>query len=164
MTRSGVVELFERISRLVPGISGYQDREKCRATDKAVRVKAADTVAGARNGFSRVMADLSRAGGTMNLRIIGDMERIIARLERLEDEIRFASYGFAGWFDHSGVVLEDLERVYEHDLGLLEQAAALKELVPASLGGDGAWVRDLGEAVDALSVKVSERGKALEGG
>ena len=125
MTRSGVAELLEKISRLVPGIAGYQDREKSRATDKAVREKAAAAVAGARDDFSRVMSDLSRAGGSVNLRIIGDMERIMARMERLEDEIRYASYGFAGWFDHSGVVLEDLERVYEYDLVLLDCAPSV---------------------------------------
>lgn len=163
MTRSRTAELLEKVARLIPGIRGYQDREQCRATDKAVRDKAADEVSGCRDRFSRVMADLSRSGGAINLRVIGDMERVIARAERLEDEIRYASYGFAGWFDASGVVLEDLERVYEHDLLLLEKTIALTGMVPVDSAGDSTWVRDLAAAVDELAALVRERARVLDG-
>jgi hypothetical protein len=163
MTRSKIAGLLEKITRIIPGIAGYQDREKRRDSDKIVRENASLTVASCRDRLSRVMADLSRAGGMNNLRIVGDLERLCGRLERLEDEIRYAAYGYASWFDSTGIELDDLERMYEFDLGLLDAATMMESIVPQQLGGDGAWVRDLGIAIDELKRSFDDRKKVFEG-
>ena len=45
MTKPAVGALLEKITRIIPGIAGYQDRENRRDADLAVRTKAATEVA-----------------------------------------------------------------------------------------------------------------------
>ena len=147
MTQPKVAALLEKITRIIPGIAGYQDRENRRDADKAVRVKAADEVSKCKGLLSEAMNDLSRSGGFRNLKIVGNLERIVNRLERTEDELRFAPSGYAGWFDSVGITLEDLERLYEYDLGLLSAAQALSDYVgdTSSIGTDSDWTSGLDE-------------------
>ena len=62
MTQSKAAALLQKITRIVPGIAGYQDRETRRDADRAVRVKAAGEVAKCRALLSEAMDDLSRSG------------------------------------------------------------------------------------------------------
>ncbi|UCG38776.1 MAG: hypothetical protein JSV00_00640 [bacterium] len=164
MTKSRVASLLEKITRIIPGIAGYQDREKRRDADRSVREGAAAEVRRCRERLSETMNDLSRAGGTRNLRVIGRLERLATRLERTEDEIRYAAYGYAGWFDRAAISLEDLERLYEHDLLLLEAASGLPDLVgpPDSLGSGGDWSGKLEEALESLRRVFDGRRSVIE--
>lgn len=164
MTKSKAAGLLEKIGRIIPGIAGYQDRETRRDADQAVRSKAADEVARCRGLLSEVMNDLSRSGGLRNLRVIGSLERVSARLEHTEDELRLAPSGYAGWFDREGVILDDLENLYEYDLGLLSAARMLGDCVgdAASLGTENDWTSDLEETIDNLREAFSARKRVME--
>ena len=165
MTQPKVAALLEKITRIIPGISGYQDREKRRDADKAIRTKAADEVARCRALLSEAMNDLSRSGGMRNLRVIGNIERVATKLERAEDELRFAPSGYAGWFDREGITLEDLERLYEYDLGLLSAARALPEYIGdvTHVGTDRDWTSGLDEALRDLRNAFEGRKRMMEG-
>jgi hypothetical protein len=165
MTRPRVAALLEKITRIIPGIAGYQDREKRRDADMAVRSKAAEEVSKCRELLSEAMNDLSRSGGLRNLRVIGDMERVTTKLERAEDELRFAPSGYAGWFDREGITIEDLERLYEYDLGLLSAAQALREYVGDvnQIGTENDWTPGLNEALGNLRDAFEGRKRMLEG-
>lgn len=165
MTQPKVAALLEKITRIIPGIAGYQDREKRRDADKAVRVKAADEVLKCKGLLSEAMNDLSRSGGFRNLKIVGNLERIVNRLERTEDELRFAPSGYAGWFDRVGITLEDLERLYEYDLGLLSAAQVLSDYVgdTSSIGTDSDWTSGLDEALRNLRDAFEGRKRIMEG-
>jgi hypothetical protein len=165
MTKPKVAALLEKITRIIPGIAGYQDRENRRDADKAVREKTAAEVTRCREKLLHAMNDLSRSGGMRNLRVIGNMERITTRLERIEDEIRYAPSGYAGWFDREGITLEDLERLYEVDLVLLETAGGLSEYVgqAVAVGTDQDWTPDLEQALADLRKMFDDRRKTMEG-
>jgi len=165
MTKPKAAGLLEKIGRIIPGIAGYQDREKRRDADQAVRSKAADEVAKCRDLLSKAMSDLSRSGGLQNLRFIGGLERVSARLERTEDELRLGPTGYAGWFDREGVTLDDLENLYEYDLGLLSAACLLEECVgdTGSLGTENDWTSDLEETIDNLREAFSVRKRVMQG-
>lgn len=165
MTRSKAATLLEKITRIIPGIAGYQDREKRRDADKAVREKAARDIAKCRERLGEVMNDLSRSGGSGSLRSIGTLERVSSRLERIEDEIRYAPHGYAGWFDREGINLEDLERVYEYDLLLLETAERMPDIVGTieKLMAGGEWIAELEKELAALRMTFETRVKAIEG-
>ena len=165
MTKPKAAELLEKITRIIPGIAGYQDRERRRDADKAVRMKAADEVARCRGLLSESMNDLSRAVGISNLRVIGNLERINTKLERTEDELRFAPSGYAGWFDRAGITLEDLERLYEYDLGVLSAARSLPEYIAgvADIGTDHHWIEGFDEAIGNLREAFEGRRRLLEG-
>ena len=165
MTQPKAAELLQKITRIIPGIAGYQDREERRDADKAIRTKAADEVAKCRGLLSENMNDLSRSGGLRNLRIIGNLERLATKLERTEDELRFAPSGYAGWFDSVGINLEDLEKLYEYDLGLLSAAQALPEFLGdvSHIGTDQDWTSGLDEALRNLWDAFEGRKQVMEG-
>ena len=165
MTKPKVGALLEKIVRIIPGIAGYQDRENRRAADLAIREKAAAEVTRCRAKLADAMNDLSRSGGMRNLRVIGNLERIVTRLERMEDEIRYAPSGYAGWFDRTGITLEDLERLYEVDLLLLETSEGLSGYVRqvAAVGTEQDWTADLEQALDQLQEIFDGRRKTMEG-
>ena len=165
MTKPTVGALLEKIVRIIPGIAGYQDRENRRDADLAVRTKTAAEVGRCKAALSEVMNDLSRSGGMRNLRAIGGLERIVTRLERMEDEIRYAPSGYAGWFDRTGITLEDLEHLYEVDLLLLETSQGLAELVgeATAVGTDGDWTGELESAIGQVREMFEGRRKNLEG-
>lgn len=165
MTKPTVGSLLEKITRIIPGIAGYQDRENRRAADLAVREKAAAEVTRCRGKLADAMNDLSRSGGMRNLRVIGNLERVVTRIERIEDEIRYAPSGYAGWFDRTGINLEDLERLYEVDLLLLETSSRLSDHVGKveAVGTEQDWTGDLEQALDQLEKLFEGRRKNLEG-
>ena len=165
MTQPKAAALLEKITRIIPGIAGYQDREKRRDADKAIRMKAADEVAKCRGLLSEAMNDLSRSGGLRNLKVIGNLERMTTRLERTEDELRFAPSGYAGWFDSKGITLQDLERLYEYDLGLLSSAQALPDYIGdiSRIGTDSDWTSGLDEALGNLRDAFEGRKRTMEG-
>ena len=165
MTQPKVAALLEKITRIIPGIAGYQDRAKRRDADKVVRMKAADEVAKCRELLSEAMNDLSRSGGFRNLRVIGNLERMATKLERTEDELRFAPSGYAGWFDSEGITIEDLERLYEYDLGLLSAAQALPDYIGdvSRIGTDHDGTSGLDEALGNLRYAFEGRKQMMEG-
>ena len=164
MTRSRAAELLEKISRIIPGMAGYQEREKRREADRAVRAQAALEVSRCRERLSEAMNDLSRAGGAGNLRALGTLDRLMAKFERVEDELRFAPSGYAGWFDGEGITLEDLEKIYEYDLGLLSAAKSLVECIveEPSPGASPEWTRSVETALDDLRDAFNGRRKRME--
>ncbi|NIP42173.1 MAG: hypothetical protein GWN00_11955, partial [Aliifodinibius sp.] len=50
---------------------------------------------------------------------VDDLEKAAIKLRTFIDKIRTASYGYSGFFDAVRVDEEDLARVYEYDLSLL---------------------------------------------
>lgn len=165
MTRPKAAVLLEKIARIIPGIAGYQDRETCRNTDRIVREKAAQSIRRCREGISRTIDGLSRKPGGAGLTSIGPLENLSNRLERLEDGLRYAVYGYAGWFSSTGVMLEDLERLYQYDLDLLVRAESIFDVLPGpgDTGGDAGWMPRLSEEIDLLLQAVEDRRKVLEG-
>lgn len=165
MTRSKAASLLEKITRAIPGISGYQDRERRRDADKAVREKIASCLAGCRQRVSDRMNRLSRSGKKGGLGAIGRLENFNVLLERLEDEIRFAPRGYAGWFDREGVSLEDLEVLYEYDLTLLETAGGMEEAIPGGEPcGEESWLEGLERKLEALRLAFEKRASVMSRG
>jgi len=164
MTQSKAAALLQKITRIVPGIAGYQDRETRRDADRAVRVKAAGEVAKCRALLSEAMDDLSRSGGGRNLKMVGNLERMATKLERTEDELRYAPSGYAGWFDSVGIAIEDLEHLYEYDLGLLSAAQALSEYIGdvSRIGTDNDWTSSLDEGLRNLRDAFEGRKRMME--
>ncbi len=165
MTRPRAAQLLEKLTRIIPGIPGYQDREKRRDADRAVRTKAAAEISRCRGLLSEAMNDLSRSGGLRNLRVVGNLERIVTKLDRIEDEMRYAPSGYAGWFDREGIALEDLERLYEYDLGLLSASETLADYMCTAekIAADPDWGSGLDEALQNLGNAFEGRRRVLEG-
>jgi hypothetical protein len=164
MTKSKAAALLEKLSRMVPGIAGYQDRERRRDSDKAVRDNIAALLARCRQRVSERMNEISHAGGRGSLFAIGKLEGVNTLLEHIEDEVRYAPQGYAGWFDREGVSLEDLERLYEYDLFLLEMAGRIPDIVgpAADCDTEKSWVKDLRREIEAFREAFGNRTQAFK--
>jgi len=149
--------LQEIVSGL-PGFEGYFEREKRRAADKMLREHLCGQADEATEDLERVSARWSRAG---ELDYVADLERVAGLLRRAGDRLRFADYGYTGFFDAVKIGEDELQRFYEYDLSLRGFIADIKEEIGklAAAGAEEVPVRiaDLEEAMEALSEMIDER-------
>ncbi len=100
---------------------------------------------------------------------LGFADRIVRRLEKIVDKVRFASYGYAGFFDLIKVKEEELDKLYQFDASLLEDADRLKnkigELGSALDTQDRARekLEELEALVDEVEQKITGRDDLIRG-
>src|SRR5262245_12180439 len=109
---------FERLSDKIPGYSGYVDRERRRDMDKRHREQLADRIRTVKAPLTEIMKDLTNGGRLME---VGPVDQTIKKLDKLENRIRFASYGYAGFFDAVKIEQPQLDAIYRFDLAMVER-------------------------------------------
>ncbi len=145
-----VEDLNERVQRSqnkvealmdkIPGIGGYQRKEKRRDADKLLRDHVARQLEEQLSRLANVQRTLTEAG---DLSATLKLERAVTKLQVLIDRIKTASYGYAGLFDAVKVDEDVLDRLYQFDEAMLENldelASRIAQLETAALsGGDTA--------------------------
>ncbi len=128
---------LEELARRIPGFSGYKERELRREADKLVRETVANRMAEQWRRLTELQRELVQAG---EIHLLDDLEAIAVRLRTFVDQVRTASYGYAGFFDAVKVHEKELEQLYAYDLALLDLVAEVARAidhVEASLGADG---------------------------
>lgn len=136
---------LEQLAMKIPGFAGYKARETRREADKLLRVTIAQRVMEQVQRLSDVQRALLRQGG---LRWLDDVEAAVVRLQTLADQIRTASYGYAGVFDAVKIQEEQLARLYAYDQKLLAAVDALAEAVERVRAAVGS--EDFGPALAEL--------------
>lgn len=140
MTKArGWSEKFEKLSRLIPGMRGYQDKEALRDTDKAVRLKLAEMLGQAKSYLDTVKRDLVDAQKLTEMETIDRAQR---KLQRVQETIRYDSYGYAGYFDRVKIREPELEQMYQFDLDLFDDVEKL-----IKLAGEVRFASDIKSAV-----------------
>ena len=114
---------LEELARLVPGVAGYQDRERARDTDRAVRTKAAGELEAVKRDVERDTRSLADA---RNLTHLPALDRLGAKLDTLRATIQYASQGYRPVFDRVKLDQTSLERLYTFDLGLFGEIATVR--------------------------------------
>jgi hypothetical protein len=113
---------LERLARIVPGISGYQDRETIRDNDKQVRTHLAEKIGQIKKAVYMITQSLTEK---KTLTLIGPLDRFTRKLDRMRDTLTYAPYGYSGVFDLTRIDLNELDKLYSFDLSLLEQVETL---------------------------------------
>ncbi|MGD9495975.1 MAG: hypothetical protein AB7Y46_06675 [Armatimonadota bacterium] len=149
---------LQKLIEAIPGFTGYVEREQRRGADKLLREFLSDEIDGIAQKLERIAARLSRAG---EIDYLDDLEQIAGRLRRAGDNLRYADYGYAGFFDLVRINEEDLHRFYEYDLSLRDFIAEISDDVDALADVSGEDLKDalasLDESVDALAEMIDER-------
>jgi hypothetical protein len=109
---------IERLSSKIPGYSGYVERERRRDVDKLHREHLADRLRRLKSPLNDVIRDLTSGGRMVE---VGPVDAAIKKLDQLENRVRFASYGYAGFFDVIKVEQQQLDAIYKFDLALVER-------------------------------------------
>ena len=118
----GEMRLSERIIAAIPGFHGYKEKELRRESDKLVRNHLYLKLTGMKNDLRTVSQKLADRRW---LDVLQDIDRLVAKVERVSQKVNHASYGYAGFFDVVKVKEENLDRMIEFDNNLIEEAEGL---------------------------------------
>lgn len=108
---------IERLSSKIPGYSGYVDKERRRGVDKLQREHLADRLRSLKSPLTDLMRELTNGGRLFE---VGPVDAAIKKLDHLENRIRFASYGYSGFFDVVKIQQPQLDSIYKFDMALVE--------------------------------------------
>jgi len=125
--------LLKKIQLLLPGFSGYRQREDLRAADSILRIQLADRLKENRGKLEATRARLAEA---YEMKALEPLGRLILSAQELEGMVRHAEQGYSGFSPAIRVEQSELEMLYEYDLALLEGLKRLEEKA-SSLGTDG---------------------------
>jgi hypothetical protein len=136
---------LERLADKIPGYNGYVDRERRRDVDKRHREQLADRLRSFKAPLTELMKELTNSGRLME---VGQVDQALKKLDKIENRVRFASYGYAGFFDAVKIEQPQLDQIYKFDLALVEQI----DKVEAKLGE----VKSKAGTPDGLKSSVAE--------
>lgn len=159
--------LLERLASYIPGYRGYKEKEVRRETDALLRRYISSILMQAAAQLVLSPADARAVASNPEARYLIDAVR--AALDRVTQRIDKAPHGYSSLFDIVKVNEEALEKVYQHDLSLVEDAKKIEETAASLKGlrpGIPEWVdalKKLLALVESLDAKVEERARLLKG-
>lgn len=117
---------IETILRYIPGFRGYLEKEYRRESDDLQRDWLADRL----RRSKRAIDDLGRSlADAAQIDLLPQVDRLRGRLDKLIGRTGGAMQGYSGFFDLVRVDEGLLDRVYEHDVGLMEEVEALAKAI-----------------------------------
>ncbi len=116
-----VEEIIGKIAERVPLFGEYYRKEAIREMERELREKVVSEI----EAFERKLMELAKGKPFSEL---GKINEISKRILHLKDSIRYAPYGYTGFFAKKGTGEEELEKLLEKDLELLNWACGLHEL------------------------------------
>src|SRR5688572_26336909 len=149
---------LERLGDKIPGYGGYVAKERRRDADKLHREHLAERLRSAKQPLTDVMRELSSSGRLFE---VGPVDRVIKKLDHVENRIRFASYGYAGFFDAVKIEEPQLEAIYRFDLALVERVEELERRA-RELKAGGSSPEGLKEAAAAAERAADELNAAFD--
>jgi len=111
------MRLSERILAAIPGFHGYKEKELRRESDKLIRNHLYLKLSTAKTDLRTVSQKLA---DRRYMDVLTDMDRLMARVDRVNEKVNHASYGYSGFFDVVKVKEESLDRMIEFDNKLVD--------------------------------------------
>jgi len=92
---------------------------------------------------------------------VGNLDRVRSALGRVRDSLRYAGYGYTGWFDAIKIKEDELDALYEYDLSLQQQIGEVGTAVEALANADEtnlqAAIEQAISAIERLGDAVKQR-------
>jgi hypothetical protein len=154
---------IETILRSIPGFRGYLEKEYRRESDDLQRDWLADRLERSKRAIDALSRPLADAG---QIDLLPQVDRVRGQLDKLLGRIRGAVQGYSGFFDLVRVDEGLLDRVYEHDVAMMQQVDALAgavESLPDSQQKLAALLPDLLRQADELERVWDVREDLLKG-
>jgi hypothetical protein len=153
----------ESVLRYIPGFRGYLEKEYRRESDELQREWLASRLERSKRALENLSRPLADSG---QIDILPQIDRIRGQVDKLIGRVRGAMQGYSGFFDLVRVREDLLDRVYEHDLALIQEVDALGEAVEALPGHHDRIAGSLPalvEQIDALQARWDVREDMLKG-
>ena len=116
------MRLGERIVAAIPGFRGYKEKELRRESDKLIRNHLHRKLSESKDDLKSVFQKLS---DRRYFDVLTDMDRLMAKVDRITEKVNHASYGYSGFFDIVKVKEENLDRMIDFDNKLVDAADGL---------------------------------------
>lgn len=130
-------DLVGKIQNFVSGFFGYYDRERRRDADKILRDSLAERYEQQWARISEVQRKLIAA---KQLELVDDVEAGALKVRTFIDRVKNAPRGYAGFFDAARINQDELDRIYQCDLRLLQKGVQIRAAVDGlenAVGTDG---------------------------
>jgi hypothetical protein len=124
----GQMRLSERIAAFIPGFRGYKEKELRRESDKLLRNHLYLKMSTEKTDLREISQKLA---DRRYFDVLSDMDRLLAKMDRVVEKINHASYGYSGFFDAVKVKEENLDNMINFDNKLLEGINALTTEIDA---------------------------------
>lgn len=112
--------------------------------------------------YGVVNSSLSSLKGPAALKTAGGFDRLTKKLEKAADKVRFASRGYRGWFDMHKVREDELDKLYQFDVALIEDVERLEEEFAAVTDAVAAGT-DVSAALDAAVASLDAFSARMDG-
>ena len=124
----GQMRLSERIAAFIPGFHGYKEKELRRESDRLIRNHLYLKLSIEKTDLREISQKLA---DRRYFDVLTDMDRLLAKMDRVVEKVNHASYGYSGFFDAVKVREENLDRMIDFDNQLLEGINALTTEIDA---------------------------------
>ena len=115
------LRLLEKLELIIPGFKGYKEKELRREEDKALRMRLVKALEGVKYDIIGMEEEYPD-----DLKKVKELEKLMARVQKLEDKIEHADYGYAGFFDINHIDEDTLDQLYQHDLKMFDLISQVK--------------------------------------
>ena len=116
--------VFDKIGSLIPGYSGYAQREGRRSCDKTLREVIVSRLIEA----EKILYDkMDEALKIKDNDLIQDIEDIRKEINTFSSKVKFAPYGVTGFFSDNQIKEDELLNIYQIDLDLAKSINELYE-------------------------------------
>ena len=155
--------VMESILRRIPGFRGYLEKEYRRESDALQRELLSDCLVRAKRSLDDHTRALVDAGDIDSL---PQWDRVRLRIDKLSARIRGAMHGYSGWFDLVQIDEAVLDRIYEHDVKLLDEVELFSQSVehlPVEKPGGASKAPDMLSRLEQLEHAWDGREDILKG-
>jgi hypothetical protein len=122
------MRLSERIAAFIPGFRGYKEKEIRRESDRLLRNHLNLKLSNIKSNFKMLFQKVT---DRRYFDVMTDMDRLMAKMDRVVEKVNHASYGYSGFYDAVKVKEENLDRMIEFDNTLIDGVNALAAEVDA---------------------------------
>jgi hypothetical protein len=145
---------LKKLELLVPGLSGYRDKEDLRAADELLRNQVADKLGQAQGNLESLRKQLANAGDFTNLTSVGSL---ISQVQQLSGQVRHAEQGYSGLAANIKVDQTKLDSLYEYDYNFVSSADQLLSLTsPANLTYNSAVPNSVQTVLSGVGNAISD--------
>ncbi len=124
----GQMRLSERIAAFIPGFRGYKEKELRRESDRLIRDHLYQKLSIEKTDLREISQKLA---DRRYFDVLTDMDRLLAKMDRVVEKVNHASYGYSGFFDAVKVKEDSLDRMIDFDNKLMDGVTVLTTEIDA---------------------------------
>ena len=162
------MRLSERILAEIPGFRGYKEKELRRESDKLIRNHLYRKLSEAKSDLKDVFQKLS---DRRLFEVLTDMDRLMAKIDRITEKVNHASYGYAGFFNIVKIEEENLDRMIDFDNRLVNEVDKVvtevdtfkAEVMKQEVKKAKDRIQNLAEILETFEETFDKRGEVILG-